>query len=267
MPKSTTTPGAKGTGDNARGAAEQDGIRLQKVLAAAGVGSRRQSEELIEAGRVAVNGKVVRVQGMRVDPQQAVVTVDGNRIVTRSGMVYLALNKPTGMLSAMSDDRGRPTVGDLIAGKAITEGERLFHVGRLDADTEGLLLLTNDGDLTHKLTHPSFEVHKTYLAEVKGPIARDVGRTLRAGVPIDGRTVSVHSFRVVGNSEARVMLEIVLHEGRNHIVRRLLEDVGYPVLRLVRTQIGPVVLGSLRAGRIRPLNSQEIAGLFSLVER
>ena len=143
---------------------QTEGVRLQKVLAAAGLGSRRACEELIAAGRVSVDGKVVRGQGMRVDPRTAVVSVDGARINVREDLVYLALNKPRGVLSTMSDPEGRPTVGDYVAERS----QRLFHVGRLDAETEGLLLLTNDGDLAHRLTHPSFEVPKTYLAEVPG---------------------------------------------------------------------------------------------------
>jgi len=159
---------------------QTEGVRLQKVLAAAGLGSRRACEELIAAGRVSVDGKVVRGQGMRVDPRTAVVTVDGARINVREDLVYLALNKPRGVLSTMSDPEGRPTVGDYVAERS----QRLFHVGRLDAETEGLLLLTNDGDLAHRLTHPSFEVPKTYLADVPGPIPRSLGRRLREGVEL-----------------------------------------------------------------------------------
>src|SRR4051812_11111250 len=155
-----------------------EGIRLQKVLAAAGLGSRRACEELIDAGRVSIDGEVVREQGRRVDPETVVVHVDGMRVTTASNRVYLALNKPKGMVSAMSDAEGRPTVGDLV----VARKERLFHVGRLDADTEGLLLLMNDGDLAHRLSHPSFNVPKTYLAQIIGPVQRDVGKRLRAGV-------------------------------------------------------------------------------------
>ena len=240
---------------------EEDGVRLQKVMASAGVGSRRACEELIAKGRVSVDGVVVREQGMRVDPETAVVRVDDMRINTGTTRVYLALNKPRGMVTAMSDSTGRPTVGDLIEQRT----DRLFHVGRLDADTEGLLLLTNDGELTHRLTHPSFEVPKTYLAEVIGPVARDVGRRLKAGVELEDGIARVDEFRLLSSSGNRVMLELVLHEGRKHIVRRLLDEVGHPVQRLVRTSVGPVSLGDQRAGKMRPLTPVELAALFAAV--
>jgi 23S rRNA pseudouridine2605 synthase len=240
---------------------EEQGVRLQKVMAAAGVGSRRACEDLIEKGRVSVNGAVVREQGLRVDPEKDVVRVDDMRINTGTSRTYLALNKPRGMVTAMTDPDGRPTVGDLVEQRT----DRVFHVGRLDADTEGLLLLTNDGELSHRLTHPSYEVPKTYLAEVLGPVARDVGRRLRAGVELEDGPAKVDEFRLVSSSGNRVMLELVLHDGRKHIVRRLLEAVGHPVQRLVRTSIGPVQLGSQRAGKIRALTPPELAALFKAV--
>jgi 23S rRNA pseudouridine2605 synthase len=238
-----------------------EGIRLQKVLAAAGVGSRRACDELIAAGRVEVDGRVVREMGVRVDPERAVIRVDGARIAVGSRNVHMAFNKPLGVLSAMSDSRGRPNLGDYLIGR----GERLFHVGRLDADTEGLILLTNDGELAHRLAHPSYEVPKTYVAEVPGPIPRDLGRRLRAGVELEDGHASVDSFRVVDREGARIMLELVLHEGRNRIVRRLLAAEGLPVQRLARTMVGPVSLGDLRPGRHRPLSSREVADLYSVV--
>ena len=240
---------------------EEQGVRLQKVMAAAGVGSRRACEDLIAKGRVSVNGAVVREQGLRVDPDKDVVRVDDMRINTGTSRTYLALNKPRGMVTAMTDPDGRPTVGDLVEQRT----DRVFHVGRLDADTEGLLLLTNDGELSHRLTHPSYEVPKTYLAEVLGPVARDVGRRLRAGVELEDGPAKVDEFRLVSSSGNRVMLELVLHDGRKHIVRRLLEEVGHPVQRLVRTSIGPVQLGSQRAGKIRALTAPELAALFKAV--
>jgi len=237
------------------------GVRLQKVLAAAGVGSRRACEQLIDEGRVSVDGEVVRSQGLRVDPDTAVVRVDGMRVNVASGLVHLALNKPRGVLSAMSDDRGRPTVGDYVADRAT----RLFHVGRLDIDSEGLLLVTNDGPLAHRLAHPSYEISKTYLAEVTGPLARDVGKRLRAGVELEDGPVTVSSFRVVDNSGSRVLVEVVLHEGRNHVVRRLLAAVGHPVSRLVRTAVGPVQLGTLKPGKLRRLTGAELSELYAAV--
>jgi len=235
-------------------------VRLQKVLAAAGLGSRRASEKLIAAGRVSVNGEVVREQGVRIDPSTAVVLVDGDRVNVRADLVYLALNKPRGVLSAMSDASGRPTVGDYVAERP----ERLFHVGRLDADSEGLLLLTNDGELAHRLTHPSYRVQKTYLAEVLGPLPRDLGRTLRSGVDLDDGRVAADGFRVVDAAGGRALVEVVLHEGRKHVVRRLLAETGHPVSRLVRTAVGPVRLGHLRAGTLRRLSQQEIGHLYRL---
>jgi 23S rRNA pseudouridine2605 synthase len=239
----------------------EEGVRLQKVLAAAGVGSRRACELLIAEGRVSVDGATVREQGMRVDPETAVVRVDDMRVNTGTSRVYLALNKPRGMVTAMSDASGRPTVGDLLEQRT----DRLFHVGRLDADTEGLLLLTNDGELSHRLTHPSYEVPKTYLAEVVGPVARDVGRRLKAGVELEDGLARVDEFRLVSSSGNRVMLELVLHEGRKHIVRRLLDAVGHPVQRLVRTAIGPVLLGDQRAGKMRPQTPRELEELYAAV--
>ena len=240
---------------------EPEGIRLQKVLAAAGIGSRRACETLIEQGRVSVNDEVVTGQGRRVDPEVDVIRVDTMRINTARGMVYLAMNKPKGYVTAMSDPEGRPTVGDLVRDRV----ERLFHVGRLDADTEGLLLLTNDGELAHRLSHPSYEVPKTYLAELLGPLPRDVGRQLRAGVELEDGMARVDSFKLVDSAANRVLVEIVLHEGRKHIVRRMLEAVGHPVQRLVRTAVGPVQLGAQKSGRLRPLSRQELGALYELV--
>ena len=240
---------------------ENEGIRLQKVLAAAGVGSRRACEVLIEEGRVSVDGETVQGQGRRVDPETAIIRVDGLRLATASGQVHLALNKPLGMLSAMSDPEGRSNVGDLVNDR----NARLFHVGRLDAETEGLLLLTNDGELAHRLAHPSYEVPKTYLAEVIGPMPRDVGRRLRAGVELEDGIAKADSFRLVDSQANRVLVEVVLHEGRKHVVRRMLDAVGHPVERLVRTAVGPVQLGAQKPGRLRPLSRHELASLYELV--
>ena len=240
---------------------DPDGIRLQKVMAAAGIGSRRACEKMIEEGRVSVNDEVVLEQGRRVDPETDIIRVDTLRINTAAGNVYLAMNKPRGYVTAMSDPEGRPTVGDLVADRV----ERLFHVGRLDADTEGLLLLTNDGELAHRLSHPSYEVPKTYLAEVLGPMARDVGKRLREGVQLEDGIVRVDSFKLIDSTSNKVLVELVLHEGRKHIVRRALAEVGHPVQQLVRTAVGPVQLGSQKPGKIRVLTRDELAGLFTLV--
>ena len=238
-----------------------DGVRLQKVLASAGVASRRKAEELIKAGRVKVDGIVVKEMGTRIDPDAAVVHVDGNRVVLRSDQVYLALNKVPGMLSTMSDELGRPHIGELLHDRP----ERLFHVGRLDMDSEGLLLLTNDGDLAHRLTHPSYGVPKTYMAEIPGPVPRDLGRRLRAGIELEDGPAKVDSFEVVDVHNGRAVVEVVLHEGRRHIVRRLLGAVDHPVSRLVRTRIGEVQLGHQRPGTLRKLNPVEIGQLYRAV--
>ena len=247
-------------------AERSQGVRLQKVMADAGVGSRRACEALIEAGRVEVDGRQVRQQGMRVDPARALIKVDGLRItVPEAAKEYLALNKPAGVLSTMSDDRGRMTLTELLPDRVRESSTRLFHVGRLDSDTEGLLLLTNDGELAHRLTHPSYEVPKTYIAEIAAPVPRDLGRRLRDGLDLDDGPARVDSFRVVGSSGNRAMVELVIHEGRNRLVRRLLDAAGHPVQRLIRTGVGPVQLAELRPGKTRPLNSQEIGRLYEAV--
>ena len=226
-----------------------------------GVASRRKAEELIRSGRVKVDGIVVKEMGTRIDPDEAVVHVDGNRVVLRADQVYLALNKMPGMLSTMSDELGRPNIGQLLEDRP----ERLFHVGRLDMDSEGLLLLTNDGDLAHRLTHPSYGVPKTYMAEIPGPVPRDLGRRLQAGIELEDGPAKVDSFEVVDVHNGRAVVEVVLHEGRKHIVRRLLDAVEHPVSRLVRTQIGDVQLGHQRPGTLRKLNPVEIAQLYKAV--
>jgi len=238
-----------------------DGVRLQKVLAAAGVGSRRHCEELIGAGRVEVDGQTVRRFGARVDPENQIIRVDGKRIPSRQDVVYLAFNKPVKVLTAMTDDRGRKTITDYLGDRA----ERLFHVGRLDYDTEGLMLLTNDGELAHRLAHPSYEVAKTYLADVPGPIPRDLGRQLATGVELEDGLAIADKFRVIEQVDKRALVEITLHEGRNRIVRRMLAEVGHPVSRLVRTTVGPIKLGSLPPGNTRDLTTKEIGELYAAV--
>ncbi|HEX4089171.1 MAG TPA: pseudouridine synthase [Trebonia sp.] len=237
------------------------GVRLQKVLAAAGVGSRRHCEELIGAGRVEVAGQIVRRFGARVDPENQVIRVDGKRIPSRQDIVYLAFNKPVKVLTAMTDDRGRATITDFLGDRA----ERLFHVGRLDYDTEGLMLLTNDGELAHRLAHPSYEVAKTYLADVPGPIQRDLGRRLATGVELEDGVAVADKFRVLEQAGGRALVEITLHEGRNRIVRRMLAEVGHPVSRLVRISVGPIKLGNLAPGTTRDLTTKEIGELYAAV--
>jgi 23S rRNA pseudouridine2605 synthase len=217
---------------------------------------------LIAEGRVTVDGVDEVELGTRVDPETAVIRIDGARINVREDLIYLVLNKPRGVLSAMSDDRGRRTVGDLVADYP----QRLFHVGRLDAETEGLLLLTNDGDLAHRLMHPAFGVSKTYVATVPGPVGKEVGRRLLAGIELEDGPARADAFRVVQSSGARVIVELVLHEGRNHIVRRMLAEVGHPVAELVRTAIGPVRLAGQRSGSVRELTRAELAEIYRLLD-
>lgn len=236
-------------------------VRLQKVLAAAGIGSRRACEALIDQGRVEVDGKKVREQGMRVDPSTAVIRVDGERVPTAPDTAVYAFNKPRGVVSTLSDEEGRPCVGDWLAGRT----DRLFHVGRLDIDTEGLLILTNDGELANRLSHPSHEVDKTYVATIRGQVPNSVLRELRNGVELEDGPARCDSARIVQKLPDRTMIELVIHEGRNRIVRRMMEEVGYPVSELVRTQIGPIHLGQQRPGIIRQITGKELRGLYTEV--
>lgn len=234
------------------------GIRLQKLLATAGFGSRRACEKLIEDGRVEVDEQVVTELGVRVDPSRQVVRVDGDRVVVDTDKVYLAFNKPAGVLSTMQDDEGRPCLSDYVGHLS----QRLFHVGRLDQDTEGLLLLTNDGDLAHRLQHPAYGVPKTYVAQVHGAVGKDVGKRLRDGVQLEDGLAKADSFKLVDSLPGRSIVEVVLHEGRKHIVRRMLDEVGYPVEMLARTQVGPIRLAELRPGKYRSLSAEEVAQLY-----
>ena len=243
---------------------EPSGVRLQKVLSQAGIASRRVAERMIIDGRVEVDGQVVTELGTRVDPDASVIRVDGARVVLDDSLVYLALNKPRGMHSTMSDDRGRPCIGDLVEHR-VRGNKKLFHVGRLDADTEGLILLTNDGELAHRLMHPSFEVPKTYLATVNGAVPRGLGKKLRAGIELDDGPVAVDDFAVVDAIPGKTLLRVTLHEGRKRIVRRMLAEVGFPVQTLVRTDLGAVSLGDQRPGSIRALRRNEIGELYKAV--
>lgn len=241
---------------------DQDGTRLQKVMASAGVASRRVCEEMIAEGRVEVDGQVVTELGVRVDPKTAVIHVDGLRIQLDENMVYMVFNKPKGVVSTMEDPDGRPCISDFVRNN---HGERLFHVGRLDVATEGLLLLTNDGELANRLTHPSYEVPKTYLVQVRGPFPQGIGAELKAGVELEDGIASVDSFKLVDSTPGHVLIEVVLHSGKNRIVRRLFDAVGFPVLRLVRVKIGPIGLGDQRQGSIRNLGKQEVGHLLASV--
>jgi 23S rRNA pseudouridine2605 synthase len=234
-------------------------VRLHKLLARAGVASRRKCEELMLAGAVTVDGEVVTRLGTKIDPLTAVVRVEGRRLPPVSPHVYLVLNKPTGVVSTMSDPQGRPTLSDFVADRP----ERLFHVGRLDTDTAGLLLLTNDGEFAQRMAHPSYEVDKTYVAEVEGRLDRRTLQTLMVGAVLDDGPVTVSAARLVGAAARdRSIVELVIHEGRNRIVRRLLEHVGHPVRQLTRTAIGPVELTGLKPGELRDLTNDELGSLL-----
>lgn len=233
-------------------------IRLQKLLAQSGVASRRKCEELMLDGLVVVDGEVVTRLGTKVDPRTAVIRVDGKRLPPISEKVYLVLNKPRGVVSTMSDPEGRRNLGDLVADRP----ERLFHVGRLDTDTSGLIMLTNDGDFAQRMAHPSYEVDKTYVAEVEGEVYRRTIKQLLEGVTLDDGPVTVRKARIVEASASKSIVELVIHEGRNRIVRRLLDHVGHPVRRLTRTAIGPVLLGRLKSGEMRVLTLDELGELL-----
>lgn len=236
--------------------AAAEGDRLQKVLAHAGVASRRAAEELISAGRVTVNGKRARL-GQRVDASKDEVEVDGSRVPVAPELRYYLLNKPIGTVTTTSDEKGRDTVMDLIG-----EGERLWPVGRLDTDTEGALLITNDGELTQRLTHPSYEVPKTYLAEVRGTVSRATVRDLVSGVELEDGVATARRAEVVGTSRDATLVELDMGEGRTREVRRMFAAVGHPVTRLARTAIGPLGLGRLRPGTYRRVTPDEIAALY-----
>jgi 23S rRNA pseudouridine2605 synthase len=242
---------------------DDDGlIRLQKLLAQSGVASRRKCEELMLEGLVVVDGEIVTRLGTKVDPRTAVIRVDGKRLPPISEKVYLVLNKPRGVVSTMSDPEGRRTITDLVADRP----ERLFHVGRLDTDTSGLLLLTNDGDFAQRMAHPSYEVDKTYVAEVDGEVTKVTVATLLEGVELEDGPVTVTKARIISVSGrgrgAKSIVELVIHEGRNRIVRRLLERLGHPVRRLTRTAIGPVQLAGLDSGALRDLTLAELGELL-----
>ncbi|MFF3036259.1 pseudouridine synthase [Streptomyces rubiginosohelvolus] len=237
--------------------AEQEGERLQKVLARAGMGSRRACEELIEQARVEVNGEIVVEQGMRVDVHKDEIKVDGLTVAAQS-YLFFALNKPAGVVSSMEDPDGRQCLGDYVTNRET----RLFHVGRLDTETEGIIMLTNHGELAHRLTHPKYGVKKTYLAAIQGPLPRDLGKRLKDGIQLEDGYARADHFRVVENTGKNYLVEVTLHEGRKHIVRRMLAEAGFPVERLVRTSFGPIPLGDQKSGWLRRLTNTEVGMLM-----
>lgn len=242
-----------------------DGVRLQKVLAQAGVASRRHAEVMIDQGRVTVNGDIVTVQGTRVDPNVDVIRVDGARINVNEELEYFAFNKPRGVHTTMKDEMDRTSVGSYLAERTAS-GQRLYHVGRLDADTEGLLLLTNDGELANRLTHPKYEIAKTYLATVLGEAKQDLIKRLREGIELDDGVAKADYAQIVDVHNGQSLIRVELHEGRKHIVRRMLKEAGFPVQRLVRTKVHTVQLGDMKPGSMRALNSSELASLYKAVE-
>ena len=251
------------TGHDAPEPHRADGERLQKVLARAGFGSRRACETLISTGRVRVDGAVVQEQGVRIDPAAQVVHVDGRRLQLDETKLTLVLNKPRGVVSAMSDPEGRRDLSEFTA----AHSQRLYHVGRLDYETEGLLLLTNDGELAHRLTHPSFEVAKTYVCRFDAPGGppRGLVRTLRDGVELEDGPARADRARVLAQDGREAVVEVTLHEGRNRIVRRMFASRGFELTALIRTRIGPVLLGDLAPGTTRELNGRELGTLMAEV--
>ncbi|WP_338695008.1 pseudouridine synthase [Streptomyces sp. Q6] len=241
--------------------AEQEGERLQKVLARAGYGSRRACEELVEQARVEVNGEIVLEQGMRVDTEKDVIKVDGLTVATQSYQFFV-LNKPAGVVSTMEDNEGRQCLGDYTNNRET----RLFHVGRLDTETEGVILLTNHGELAHRLTHPKYGVKKVYLAHIVGPIPRDLGKQLKDGIQLEDGYAKADHFRVVEQTGKNYLVEVTLHEGRKHIVRRMLAEAGFPVDKLVRVAFGPITLGDQKSGWLRRLSNTEVGMLMKEVD-
>jgi len=241
--------------------AEQEGERLQKILARAGYGSRRACEELIEQARVEVNGEIVLEQGKRVDPEKDEVKVDGLTVATQSYQ-FFSLNKPAGVVSTMEDNEGRQCLGDYVTNRET----RLFHVGRLDTETEGVILLTNHGELAHRLTHPKYGVKKVYLAHIVGPIPRDLGKRLKDGIQLEDGYAKADHFRVVEQTGKNYLVEVTLHEGRKHIVRRMLAEAGFPVDKLVRVAFGPITLGDQKSGWLRRLSNTEVGMLMQEVD-
>ncbi|PPL19248.1 MFS transporter [Microterricola pindariensis] len=240
-----------------------DGIRLQKLLAAAGIASRRVVEQYIVEGRIAVNGVVVKELGTRVNPETDLISVNGLGVQLDQSKRYIMLNKPTGVVSSMNDEQGRPDLSYFTKDFS----ERLFNVGRLDAETSGLLILTNDGDLAHTLAHPSFGVTKTYVAKVRGRMTAQTVALLQRGIELEDGPIKADKARILSDpagSSTHSVVEITLHSGRNRIVRRMLAEVGHPVVDLVRRQFGPLNLGTLPIGQMRELTKAELGQVLTI---
>ena len=242
---------------------DHEGVRLQKLMASAGVASRRVCEEMIEEGRVTVNDQLVTELGVRVDPNKVSIQVDGMTIQTNDKLVYMVFNKPKGVVSSMEDPDGRPCISNFLRSSMT---ERVFHVGRLDVETEGLLLLTNDGELANRLTHPSYEVPKTYLVQVPGPMEPGIGAAMKKGLRLEDGVTRVDEFKLVDSTPGHVLVEVTIHSGKNRIIRRMFEQVGYPVEKLVRVEMGPLHIGSQKQGTVRNLSKVEIGKLLASVD-
>ena len=239
-----------------------EGVRLQKVLANAGVASRRASEELIVSGAVKVNGKVVKELGTRINPESDKVSVRGTPIQLDASRVYLALNKPVGVISSMSDEFGRPDLSQYAL-----RDDRVYNVGRLDADTSGLIILTNDGELANMLAHPKYGVTKTYLAKVEGKITPQDVHKLIAGIELEDGFMKADKAVLVDSKIGESLVEIVIHSGKNRVVRRMFDAIGFPVIELVRRQFGPIQLGPLKPGQTRLLSKVEVGALLKAAQK
>jgi 23S rRNA pseudouridine2605 synthase len=238
-------------------------IRLNKIIADAGIASRRAADQLILEGRVSVDGQVVSELGSRFDPEISDIKVDGESLNINKSKTYLAFHKPAGVISTMSDPEGRSNLGDYFKDRT----DRLYHVGRLDKDSEGIILLTNDGELAHRATHPSYGLEKRYLVEIEGEFNKQLSDQLLQGVRLeDGLARAVKVVHVRAVSKNHHWVEITIHEGRYHIIRRLIESLGLKVLRLIRLEFGPIALGEMKPGRHRVLNSQEMTNLFTVLQ-
>lgn len=250
------------TSEQGGGGTAPGGVRLQKALAAAGVASRRVAEDLIVAGRVEVNGRVVTELGTRIDPVADKVAVDGTAVQLDQEKRYFMLNKPRGVVSSMRDEQGRPDLRRFTDPLEV----RVFNVGRLDGDTSGLLLLTNDGELAHVLAHPSFGVEKTYIAKVKGRMTAQTLQQLKRGVELEDGPIRADRAKILQPQPdaGHTIVEVTLHSGRNRIVRRMLDAVGHPVVELVRRQFGPLHLGTLKSGAVRELTRVELGALLTI---